>query len=173
VRTRTAPAAIAGPARAILKTIDPALVLYLPRSLDDVLARHRARERFTLLLMGVFAAVALSLAAVGVYGVLSYAVTQRVHEIGVRLALGAQPNQVRGAVLRHGLVIAAGGMIVGLVAAFGFSRVLQTLVFGVSTRDPMVFGGVVLVLGSVVLAAGYLPARRATQVQPLEALRGE
>jgi putative ABC transport system permease protein len=173
VRTTTAPAAVVGPARDILKTIDPALVLYRARALDDVLSRQRARERFTLLLMAVFAFVALSLSAVGVYGVLSYAVTQRVHEIGVRMALGARPAQVRGAVLGHGLLIAAAGMSVGLLSAFGFSRVLQSLVFGVSPRDPLVFGGVVLVLGAVVFAAGYLPARRATRVQPLEALRGD
>ncbi len=173
VRSAGAPDAVTGPARAALATIDPALVLYRPRPLDDVVARHRARQRFTLLLMGTFALVALSLAAVGVYGVLSYAVTQRVHEIGVRMALGAKPSQVRGAVLRHGVIIAAGGMAVGLAAAVGLSAVLQTLVFGVSPRDPLVFGTVVLVLGTVVLAAGYVPARRATRVQPLEALRGD
>jgi putative ABC transport system permease protein len=173
VRTATTPDALVGPARAALATIDPALVLHRPRPLNEVVARHRARERLTLLLMGTFAAVALSLAAVGVYGVLSYAVTQRVHEIGVRMALGARPGEVRLDVLRHGVAIAASGMAVGLVAAVGFSRVLQTLVFGVSPRDPLVFGGVVVVLGVVVLVAGYLPARRATQVHPLEALRGE
>lgn len=173
VRTAGDPGAVVGPARAELATLDPALVLHRPRPLDDVVTRHRARQRFTLLLMGTFAAVALSLAAVGVYGVLSYAVTQRVHEIGVRMALGARPGQVRRSVLRHGVLIAGVGMAGGLVAAIGFSRVLQTLVFGVSPRDPMVFATVVLVLGAVVLAAGYVPARRATKVQPLEALRGD
>lgn len=173
VRSAGSAEAVIGPARAALAALDPALVLHRPRPLDDVVARHRARERFTLLLMATFAAVALSLAAVGVYGVLAYAVTQRVHEIGVRMALGARPGQVRGAVLRHGLLIAAIGMGAGLVAAVGLSRALERLVFGVSPRDPLVFVTVVLVLGAVVLAAGYLPARRATRVQPLEALRGE
>jgi putative ABC transport system permease protein len=125
------------------------------------------------LLMATFAAVALTLATIGVYGVLSYAVTQRVHEIGVRMALGARPGQVRGAVLRHGLVIASAGIAVGLVVAVGLSRVLETMVFGVSPRDPLIFATVVLVLGAVVLAAGYVPARRATRVEPLEALRGD
>jgi len=171
VRTAGASGAVTGPARAALATIDPALVLHRPRPLDDVVARHRARQRFTLLLMGTFAAVALTLAAVGVYGVLSYAVTRRVHEIGVRMALGAKPSQVRGAVIKHGVLIAGAGMAAGLVAAIGLSAVLETLVFGVSPRDPLVFGGVVLVLGAVVLVAGYVPARRATKVQPLEALR--
>lgn len=173
IRTASDPSTVVGPARAILAKIDPALVLHLPKPLDQVLSRHRSRERFTLLLMTVFAGVALSLAAVGVYGVLSYSVTQRVHEIGVRMALGARPGQVRSAVLRHGVIIAGSGMVVGVVAALGFSRVLQNLVFGVSPRDPQVFGGVILVLGMVVLAAGYLPARRATRVQPLEALRSD
>lgn len=173
VRTAGSPEAVNRPARAALATIDPALVLHRPRPLDDVVAQHRARQRFTLLLMAAFAAVALTLSAVGVYGVLSYAVTQRVHEIGVRMALGAKPSQVRGAVLKHGVLIASAGMVVGLVAAVGLSSVLQTLVFGVSPRDPLVFATVVLVLGAVVLVAGYLPARRATKVQPLEALRGD
>jgi putative ABC transport system permease protein len=173
VRTTRSPEAAVGPARAALAALDPALVLHRPRPLDDVVAQHRARERFTLLLMATFAAVALSLAAVGVYGVLSYAVTQRVHEIGVRMALGARPVQVRAAVLRHGLLIASLGMAAGLVAALGLSRALERLVFGVSPRDPLVFVTVVLVLGAVALAAGYVPARRATRVQPLEALRGE
>jgi putative ABC transport system permease protein len=173
VRTSGSSGAVSGPARAALATIDPALVLHRPRPLSDVVAQHRARERFTLLLMATFAAVALTLATIGVYGVLSYAVTQRVHEIGVRMALGARPGQVRGAVLRHGLVIASAGIAVGLVAAVGLSRVLETMVFGVSPRDPLIFATVVLVLGAVVLAAGYVPARRATRVEPLEALRGD
>jgi putative ABC transport system permease protein len=173
VRTAGGPEAVIGPARAALATVDPALVLYRPRPLDDVVAQHRARERFTLLLMATFAAVALSLAAVGVYGVLSYAVTQRVLEIGVRRGRGARPGQVRGAGVRPGALIAAAGMVAGLVAAVGLSRVLETLVFGVSPRDPLVFALVVLVLAGVVMVAGYVPARRATRVQPLEALRGE
>lgn len=172
VRTAGAPERVTGPARAALATIDPGLVLYRPRPLDDVVAGHRARQRFTLFLMGAFATVALTLAAVGVYGVLSYAVTQRVREIGVRMALGARPGQVRATVLRHGAFIGASGMAVGAVAAAWLSEVLRTLVFRVSPRDPVIFGSVALVLGAVVLLAGYVPARQATRVEPLEALRG-
>ncbi len=164
---------IVEPARRELARIDPALVLYQPRAMDTVLARHRARERFTLLLMATFAGVALSLAAVGVYGVLSYVVTQRTHEIGVRIALGARPAQVRAIVMRQGLIVAGIGMLVGLAGAFALSRLLRTLAFGVSTRDPVVFMGVTLVLGVVVVAAGYIPTRRATRVDPLDALRAE
>jgi putative ABC transport system permease protein len=173
VRTAGPPEAMTGSARAALAAIDPALVLYRPRPLDDVVVGHRARQRFTLFLMGAFATVALTLAAVGVYGVLSYAVTQRVHEIGVRMALGARPGQVRAVVLRHGAMIGASGMAVGAVAAAGLSQVLRTLVFRVSPREPVIFGAVALVLGAVVLLAGYVPARRATRVEPLEALRGD
>jgi hypothetical protein len=173
VKTTLPPDQIVEPARRELARIDPALVLYQPRAMDTVVARHRARERFTLLLMATFASVALSLAAVGVYGVLSYVVTQRTHEIGVRMALGARPAQVRAIVLRQGLIVAGIGMGVGLAGAFALSRLLQTLAFGVSTRDPLVFVSVALVLGTVVVAAGYIPARRATRVDPLHALRTE
>jgi putative ABC transport system permease protein len=173
VSTSVPPEQVVEPARQALATIDPTLVLYHPRSMHDVLARHRARDQFTLLLMATFAAIALSLAAVGVYGVLSYAVTQRTHEIGVRMALGAQVGQVRAIVLRQAIVVAGIGMIFGLVGALALSRLLESLVFGVGTRDPLVFAGVAITLSAVVLAAGYLPARRATRVDPLEALRGE
>ncbi len=151
----------------------PALVLFKPRTLDDVVARHRARDRFTLLLLSVFAGVALTLAAVGLYGVLSYAVTQQSHEIGVRMALGAPPGRVRAAVMRHGAAIAMAGMGVGLMAAFGLSRVIESAVFGARGSDPLVFGLVLAVLGLAVLAAVYLPARRATRINPLDALRSE
>ena len=140
---------------------------------DAVVARHRARDQFTLLLMVVFSAVALCLAAVGVYGVLSYTVTQRTHEIGVRVALGARPAQVRRIVMMRGVRVAGVGMLVGLSGAFGLSSLLQSLVFEVSTQDPTVFLAVPVVLGMVVLVAGYLPARRATKVDPLDALRSE
>jgi predicted permease len=173
VRTNSAPEGIVGPARAALAAIDPGLVLHRPRAMEDVLAGHRARERFTLLLMTTFAVIALTLAAVGVYGVLSYAVTQRTHEIGVRMALGARPAQVRAIVLGQGLLPAGVGMIVGLGAAFVVSNVLGSLTFGVSPRDPLVFGTVTLVLGAVIVGAGYVPARRATSVDPLESLRGD
>jgi predicted permease len=173
LRTRGAPEALLAPARRALATIDPGLVLHRPRAMDDVLAGHRARERFTLLLMTMFAVVALTLAAVGVYGVLSYAVTQRTHEIGVRMALGARPSQVRAIVMGQGLLLAGIGMVLGLAGAFAVSDVLASLTFGASPRDPLVFGIVTLVLGAVIVMAGFLPARRATRVDPLDSLRGD
>ncbi len=139
----------------------------------SVVARHHARDRFTLLLMATFAAVALSLAAVGVYGVLSHAVAQRAHEIGVRIALGARPAQVRALVMTQGLAVAGVGLAVGLGGALVLGRLLQSLVYGVSTHDAAVFAGVAVVLGTVVLIAAYLPARQATRVDALDVLRGE
>ena len=171
VKATGAPDAIASMARRELAQVDRALVIYRLRTMEDLLARHLARERFTLVLMGVFAAIALSLAAVGVYGVLSYAVSQRTHEIGVRLALGALPGQVRSLILREGVVIGAIGTATGVAGALVLSRVLRSLVFGTSTRDPIVFVAVALVLGGVVLAASYVPARRATRSDPLDTLR--
>jgi putative ABC transport system permease protein len=171
VKATGKPNDMAGAARRELAQVDRALVVYQPRTFEALLARHFARDRFTLLLMGVFAAIALSLAAVGVYGVLSYAVSQRTHEIGVRLALGARPGQVRQIILREGVVIGAIGTLIGVAGALALSRVLNSLVFGTSTRDPFVFVAVTVVLGGVVLAASYLPARRATRSDPLDALR--
>jgi len=171
VKATGEPDAVASAARRELAQIDRGLVVYRPRTLEAILARHFARERFTLVLMAMFAAIALSLAAVGVYGVLSYAVSQRTHEIGVRLALGALPGQVRRIILREGIVIGAIGTVTGVAGALASSRVLQALVFGTSTRDPFVLVVVAVVLGGVVLAASYVPARRATRSDPLDTLR--
>ncbi len=137
------------------------------------LGQHRARDQFTLLLMVVFAIVAVSLAAVGVYGVLSYTLSQRTHEIGVRMALGAQARQVRAIIMKQAVLVAGIGMLIGMAGAFWLSRFLESIVFGVSTRDPAVFIAVALVLSVVVVLAGYVPARRATQVDPLDSLRSD
>jgi len=158
-------------ARRTLLAVDPQLVLHRPRSMDSVLAVHRARDRFVLLLMTVFGGIALTLATVGVYGVLSYLVTQRNHEIGVRLALGARPMQVRRIVMAEGTVLATAGIAVGLLGAAAFSGVLQSLATAARARDPLVFGISSVVLLVAVVAAAYVPARRATRVSPLEALR--
>ena len=158
-------------ARRELSRVDPALVVYQPRPMDSVLARHNARHRFTMLLMGTFAGVALCLAAVGLYGVLAYTVTQRTHEIGVRMALGAPPSRVHAIVMRQGLLVAGVGAMIGLAGALATSGLLQSLVFGVSARDPVVYAVVAFVFGAVAVVAGYAPARRATRVDPVVALR--
>lgn len=158
-------------ARSALLAVDPLLVLYEPRSMDSILAGHHARARFTLMLLAAFAAVAVTLAAVGIYGVLSYSVAQRTREIGVRLALGARPGQLRSAVMRQGLLLGAVGMVAGLAGALALGQVLQSLTFGVSPRDPLVFTLATLALTLVVAVAAYVPARRATRVEPSESLR--
>jgi putative ABC transport system permease protein len=158
-------------ARQTLASIDRELVVHEPKSMNAVLARHRAREQFMTLLVGAFATLALTLAAVGVYGVVSYSITQRTHEIGVRLALGARPAQVRFMVLASGLAPAAIGLAAGLAGAIALGGVLGTVTFGISPRDPGVLSGVVGVLSLIVLIAGWVPSRRAARVDPLESLR--
>jgi predicted permease len=173
VRTTAEAPSVVSAARAAIASVDPQLVMYEPTTMDDVLSKHRAPQEFTLLLMGIFGAVALTLAAVGVYGVLSYAVTQRTHEIGVRIALGAPATSVRAIVARQAALVAGAGMVVGLAAAFVLGGLLRSIVFGVSVRDPAVFGVVTVTLAAVIAVASYGPARRATRIEPLEALRGE
>jgi len=173
VKTTPTPTTVIEPARRALSATDEALVLYRARTMMDVVSRHRAQTQFTLLLMVLFAGIAVTLAGVGVYGVLAYTVSQRTHEIGVRMALGARPEQVRAAVLRHGAVVAGVGIVCGLAGALGLSRFLTALTFEVSAQDPTVFIIVALLLGTIVLGASYVPARRATRVDPLTALRSE
>ncbi len=173
VKTSVPPGDFFDMARRELTSTDGGLVLYQPRSLDDVLGRQIARDKFVLILMAVFATVALSLAAVGIYGVLSYSVNQRIHEIGIRMALGARATQVRGIVVGQAALVAGFGMAVGLAGAFGLSRFMQSLLFEVTVTDPAVFGGVAGLLGVVAVVAGYIPARRATKIDPIVALRRE
>ena len=160
-------------ARVELAAIDPDLILHNPEPMATVMAREIARDRFALTLMGVFAAVALALAAIGVYGVLSYLVSQRTSEIGIRMALGARASQVRAMVLGQAALWAGIGIAIGLAGAFGLSRLLDSMVFGVSVTDPVIFGSVALGLGVIAIVAGYAPARRATRVDPMHALRNE
>ena len=160
-------------ARRELAAIDPDLVVHNASKMVDVMGREIAQERFAFMLMGIFATVALTLAAIGMYGVLAYSVSQRTQEIGIRMALGARSTQVRGIVVGQGLTVAAVGIGVGLVGALALSRLLQSLVFGVSVTDPTIIATVAGSLGTVALLAAYLPARRATRVDPMETLRNE
>jgi putative ABC transport system permease protein len=140
--------------------------------MDQVVEDSQSSPRFTLIVLGIFATVALALAAVGIYGVISYAVSQRTREIGIRIALGAKRGDVLRMVVGQGTAIALSG-VVGLGAAFALTRWMSSLLFGVSATDPVVFAGLSLVLAAVALFASYIPARRAMQVDPMVSLRWE
>jgi predicted permease len=141
------------------------------RSMDQIVSRSISRERFNTLLMMVFAVSALALAAIGIYGVMAYAVQQRTREIGVRLALGAQPGVVRTMVVFQGMRLAFVGVILGVGSAYALSRYMSSLLFGVQPRDPLVFVGVPVLLAGVALLAVWVPAARASRIDPLGALR--
>jgi predicted permease len=146
-----------------LAQIDPDLVLYESRMLEDVIGSGVAQERFAMVLIGAFAALAVLLAAIGIYGVLSYAAAMRRREIGIRLALGAQLGSVRALVLRDGAVLAVAGVAAGLAAAYVATRWLESLLYEVSSSDPFVFAGAAAVLLAVAIAASWLPARAVTR----------
>jgi putative ABC transport system permease protein len=156
-----------------LRTVDPNLVLFRVRTMDEIMAGGVARERFTMLLMGLFSGMALLLAALGIYGVLSYLVNQRSHEIGIRMALGAEARDVRSLVVGQGMILAGSGIGVGIMGALFMGRWLRSMVFQVPVSDPWVFGSVAGGLAVMAWLAAYLPARRATRVDPATAFRGE
>lgn len=141
--------------------------------MGDVVSLSTSRERFNMWLMTVFGVSALLLAAIGVYGLMAYSVEQRTHEIGIRVALGAQTDQVRNMVVRQGMVLAVVGILVGVVAAFGLARLIASFLFGVTAWDPLAFIGVPLLLGVVSFLAVWLPARHASRIDPIIALRAE
>jgi putative ABC transport system permease protein len=143
------------------------------RPLEEILRDSVAESRFQMLLLAVFASLAVLLAAVGIYGVMSYLVAQRRHEIGVRLALGAVPLDVLRMVLRRGLLLGVSGAAAGLVGAVGLTRLLKSRLYGVSPVDPATFGAVTVLLLLVAVAACWIPARRAATVDPVVALRAE
>jgi predicted permease len=168
------PAGVLAPRlRAAVAAVDPDVPVAGIASLDHLVAESAARPRFTALLLASFAGLALVLGAVGIYGVISYAVARRTREIGVRVALGAGTGDVLGMVLREGGALAGAGLVVGLVAALAAGPALSGLLYGVAPSDPMVLGGVAAILGAVALAASLVPARRAAAVDPLVAMRAD
>jgi putative ABC transport system permease protein len=173
VRTTGDPLAATGMVRDQIHSFLPNLPVAEVASMEQLLARSLSRTRFSMLLLSIFAALALVLAAVGIYGVMAYAVAQRTREIGVRLALGAQPRDVLGMILMGGGKLAAFGLVLGLVGSLGVTYLLRSQLYGVSSTDPVTYASVALLLGLIALAACYLPARRATRVDPLVALRYE
>jgi putative ABC transport system permease protein len=141
--------------------------------MKQVIADSLAQQRFSMILLGAFAAVALLLASLGIYGVISYLVGERVHELGIRIALGAQRRDVLRLVLSHGMKMALGGVVLGLAVALGLTRLISKMLYGVSATDPTTFAAITLLLMTVALLACFVPAWRATQVDPLVALRDE
>ena len=173
VSTNVEPLSLASTVRKAVWEVDKDQPVSDIRTMEDILSESIARQRFSMLLLGIFAALALVLAAVGIYGVMSYSVAQRTREIGLRMALGAKASDVLKLVVGQGLKLVLIGVVFGLVAAFILTRVMSSLLFGVTATDPITFITISLVLISVAVLASYIPARRATKVDPMIALRYE
>jgi putative ABC transport system permease protein len=172
-RTEGSPAAEMGALRHAVEGLNSQLVIYGTQTMDDIISDSLAARRFAMLLLGIFALLALVLSSVGIYGVISYVVGQRTHEIGIRMALGAEPQNVRRMVLGQGTRMTVTGVAIGLAAALGLTRLMAKMLFGVSAYDPLTFLGVAGLLLLVALAACYVPARKATRVDPMVGLRYE
>jgi putative ABC transport system permease protein len=173
VRTDAGESAVADAVRAAVRSLDPELPIDDVQTVQQVLERVTGQPRFRAMLVSAFATVALLLAAVGLYGLISFTVAQRVPEIGVRLALGATPSQVLRLVVGQGLRLSALGIAVGLAGAASVARVLQGLLFSISATDPAIYAGLALLLLSIAALACYIPARRAMRIDPMTALRAE
>jgi putative ABC transport system permease protein len=159
--------------RGVVKSLDADQPIYSPRTMDEIRAESVAPERLNLTLLSLFAGIALVLAIVGIYGVMSYSVTQRTHEIGIRMAIGARPLDVFKMILGHGMKLALIGVVLGLVGAFALTRLMATMLFGVEPTDAPTFAAISVMLITVTLLACYLPGRRATKVEPTISLRYE
>jgi putative ABC transport system permease protein len=173
IRTRGDAATVAPAARNVIRSLDPRQPIGEVATMEKLLSTSVARSRFSASLLTVFSFVALVMAAVGIYGVMSYSVLQRTHEIGVRMALGAQRLDVLKLVVKKGIVLGVVGVAAGLAASFGLTRLISTLLFEVTATDAATFTAVSVGLFLVTLIACYVPARRATRVDPLKALRYE
>jgi predicted permease len=173
VRTEGDPAAVMGPVRCAVEEIDPGEVIYGVQTMDEVISNSLAARRLSMILLSIFASLALALSCVGIYGVISYLVGERTHEIGVRMALGARRSDVLRLVLGQGVRMALIGVAIGTAFALGLTRLMSNQLFGVTAQDLLTFAGMALVLLAVALAACYIPARRAMRVDPMVALHYE
>jgi putative ABC transport system permease protein len=173
LRTTGDPLLLSNAVREAVWSIDRDMPIPTIRTMEHVMSERVAQRRLNMLLLGLFALVALILSAVGIYGVMSYTVTQRTHEIGIRMALGAQSGDVIGLVLKQGIALTLVGVAFGLIATFMLTRLMASLLFGVSARDPITFAAIAALLTGVALLACWIPARRATKVDPMVALRYE
>jgi len=173
IRASTDPLALAGVAREQIQALDSGLPIFGVQTMEKIWSDSLGPQRLNLILLGIFAAIAMVLAAVGIYGVISYSVTQRTHEMGIRMALGASAGDVVGLVLKNGMTFALIGVAIGAGVALLVTRLMAGLLFGVSSRDPLTFATISGLLILVAVFATYLPARRATRVDPIDALRYE
>jgi putative ABC transport system permease protein len=173
VRTTGRPEAVISTVRSAVQSIDTNLALTNLQTIEEVLSQGLWAPRMGAALLAVFGGLALVLSVVGVYGVLSYSVNQQTREIGIRMAMGAQTGRVLLLVVGQGMRLAIAGLALGLIAAFAAMRLLSTLLFGVSAHDPLTFGAVTFILALAAVLACYIPARRATKVDPIIALRYE
>ncbi len=173
VRTKSDPATLMAPLRDMLRQVDPDMPVYSTATLEERLAGESSSSRSYALLMAVFGTIAVSLALLGVYGVFAFNIAQRTREIGIRIALGAQRTRILRMVTSQALVVAVLGALAGLVAAAALTRFIASLLFKVNMHDPLIFGGVSVLLAAAAISAGYLPARRAASVDPMQALRNE
>jgi ABC-type antimicrobial peptide transport system permease subunit len=173
VRTSADPLSLATSVRNTIWAVDKDQPVANIDSMEHIVAGAVARQRFSMLLLAIFAGLALSLAAVGIYGVMSYSVAQQTREIGIRIALGAQRGDVLRMTVKEGLKLVGGGLLIGLISAFILTRVMESLLFGISATDPVTFGIICVVLLIVAALASYVPALRATTVDPMVALRAQ
>jgi len=173
IRTATPPLSQVSAVRGVVRRLDKDLPIYRTRELAQIVSESSSQRRFVALLLTLLASIALTLAAIGIYGVVAYSVASRQHEIGVRIALGAQRTAILGIVVWQGLRLALIGVGIGVAAAFGLTRFLSSLLYGVKPTDPITFIAVSLILIAVALLACYIPARRAATVDPMVALRHE
>jgi putative ABC transport system permease protein len=173
VRTSTAPASLTSAVVAQIHSLDPQLAVANIRTMDQKMTSSVAAPKFNTFVLGLFAFLALFLAAIGIYGLLAYAVAQQSHEIGIRVALGAQRRDVMRLILVQGARLALAGLAIGALAAFGLTRLMSSLLYGISASDPLTFAAVAIVLLAVALAACYIPGRRPMRVDPMVAHRYE
>ena len=173
MKTSVPPLSVSDAARAQVGAVDPSLPVSNIGTLDGVVAKSISQQRFYMLLFAIFAAVAMVLAAIGIFGVLSYAVSQRTREIGIRMALGAREGSVIRLIVVQAMILVVTGVAAGTIAALFLSQTMTKMLFGVTPTDPATFASVAGVLLGVALFASYLPARRATRVDPVIALRAE
>jgi len=173
IRTATEPLSLASTIRQSVWSLDNNIPISGVQTMEQILAAGVSQQRFNALLLGVFALLALGLSAAGIYSVIAYSVSQRTHEIGLRMALGAQGGDVLRLILKQGMTLASIGVVIGLLTSIALTRWLQDLLFEVSATDPLTFAAIALLLSGVALLACYIPARRATKVDPMVALRCE